>query len=240
MTTQTENNPTPAKRLAAVRAAQWIRNGMKLGLGTGSTIHHLLDHIAERRADGEWLDVVGVPTSEDTARRAERLCIPLSTLDEHSRLDLAIDGADEVDPQLRLIKGLGGALLREKIVANAAERVVIAVDDSKLVPRLGSRAPLPVEVDPFGAEVHLPFLRCLGAEPAFRLSIGGERMRSDGGNYLIDCRFPEGLSEPVALERQLNDRPGILENGMFLDFASHVVVGSTEGVWVLDRPDRSR
>src|SRR5688572_1586504 len=151
------------KRRAAERAAEWIRDGMTLGLGTGSTVRHLLDVIAERRAAGEWAGVVGVPTSEDTTQRAGRLGIPLATLDERPRVDLTIDGADEVDPELRLIKGLGAALLREKIVAAASRELVIVADDTKVVERLGTRAPLPVEVDPFGAAIQPEFLRALGA-----------------------------------------------------------------------------
>jgi len=156
------------KRRAAERAAEEIRDGMKVGLGTGSTVRHLLDRIAERRTDGELRSIVCVPTSEATATIAARLAIPLATLDEHPVLDLTIDGADEVDDDLRLIKGLGGALLREKIVASCSERLVIMVDTSKLVSRLGTRSPLPVEVDPFGAAALLPFFEALGAEPKFR------------------------------------------------------------------------
>jgi ribose 5-phosphate isomerase A len=164
----TTSDTEALKRAAAERAAEWIRDGMTLGLGTGSTVRHLLDVIAERRAAGEWGGVVGVPTSEDTTQRAGRLGIPLATLDERPRVDLTIDGADEVDPELRLIKGLGAALLREKIVAAASRELVIVADDTKVVERLGTKAPLPVEVDPFGAAIQPDFLRSLGGEPVLR------------------------------------------------------------------------
>ena len=172
------------KREAAVRAAEWIRDGMVVGLGTGSTVRHLLDHIAERRAAGAWQNIVGVPTSEQTTARARELGIPLRTLGEAPDVDLTIDGADEVDPELRLIKGLGGALLREKIVASASRELVIIVDESKVVERLGTRAPLPVEVDPFGAALQPAFLRSLGAEPALRRGPDGEPLVTDGGNLI--------------------------------------------------------
>jgi ribose 5-phosphate isomerase A len=223
------------KRAAAERAAEWIRDGMVLGLGTGSTVRHLLDIIAEARTAGEWQDVVGVPTSEDTTRRALALGIPLATLAECPEVDLTIDGADEVDPELGLIKGLGGALLREKIVAVASHRVVIVVDESKLVERLGTRAPLPVEVDPFGAAVQPAFLMSLGCRPELRLDAAGEPYVTDGGNWIFDCHFDGGIADARALERALNDRAGIVEHGLFLRLASGVVVAASDGVRVLER-----
>lgn len=224
------------KQAAAIRAAEAVEDGMILGLGTGSTVRFLLEHLAEERAAGRLRRVVGVPTSRDTQDRARRLGIPLATLDEHPVLDLAIDGADEVDPSLDLIKGLGGALLREKIVAAASRRLVIVVDESKLVPRLGTRAPLPVEVDPFGAAVQYAFLRALGAEPVLRTAAGGEPVVTDGGHRIVDCRFPDGIADPPALDRALHDRPGILETGLFLGMADTVVVAAADGVRVLQRP----
>lgn len=224
------------KRRAAERAAEWIRDGMTVGLGTGSTVRHLLDVIAERRAAGEWAGIVGVPTSEDTTRRARRLGIPLATLDERPRVDVTIDGADEVDPQLRLIKGLGAALLREKIVAAASRELVIVADDTKVVDRLGTRAPLPVEVDPFGAAIQTGFLRGLGAEPVLRVRDGAPVV-TDGGGRIYDCRFPDGIADPEALERALLMRPGILECGLFLGMATAVVIAGADGVSVRTRED---
>ncbi len=223
------------KREAAVRAAEWIRDGMVVGLGTGSTVRHLLDHIARRRSEGDWQSIVGVPTSEQTAARARELGIPLSTLDDTPEVDLTIDGADEVDPDLRLIKGLGGALLREKIVATASRQLVIIVDESKVVERLGTRAPLPVEVDPFGAPIQPAFLRSLGAEPVLRRTAEGSPLVTDGGNVIFDCRFPDGIDDPEALEARLDGRVGVMENGLFLGLATAVVVAAPEGVRVVER-----
>lgn len=227
--------PEALKRKAAERAAEWIRDGMVVGLGTGSTVRHLLDVIAERRGAGEWQRVVGVPTSVDTQRRAAALGIPLATLAERPAIDLTIDGADEVDPELRLIKGLGGALLREKIVAAASARLVIVADDSKVVARLGTKAPLPVEVDPFGEPVQPAFLRLLGCEPVLRRGDGGQPYLTDGGNHILDCRFPGGIADPEGLERALALRPGIVESGLFLGMAEVAVIAGADGVRVMRR-----
>lgn len=234
----TSNDAEALKRAAAEKAAEWIRDGMTLGLGTGSTVRHLLDVIAERRGAGEWREVVGVPTSEDTARRSRALGIPLATLDERPEVDLTIDGADEVDPELWLVKGLGAALLREKIVAAASRELVIVADEGKLVERLGTRAPLPVEVDPFGAAIQPAFLRGLGAEPVLRVQ-SGEPVLTDGGNRIFDCRFSGGIDDPEALERALLLRPGIVECGLFLGMASAAVIAGARGVRVL-RPGGGR
>ncbi len=236
---QTMNDAERLKRAAAETAAEWIRDGMTLGLGTGSTVRHLLDVIAERRAEGAWLGVVGVPTSEDTAARSRGLGIPLSSLDERPEVDLTIDGADEVDPELRLIKGLGAALLREKIVAAASRELVIVADDSKVVERLGTKAPLPVEVDPFGAAIQPGFLRALGAEPSLRMRDGAPVV-TDGGNRIFDCRFPAGIDHPEALEARLALRPGVIESGLFLRMATAVVVAGAGGVRVMRRGEHGR
>jgi ribose 5-phosphate isomerase A len=225
------------KRRAAERAAEWIRDGITLGLGTGSTVRHLLDVIAERRAGGEWGGVVGVATSVDTERRARALGIPLATLAERPRIDLTIDGADEVDPQLRLIKGLGGALLREKIVAAASAELVIVADESKVVVRLGTKAPLPVEVDPFGEPVQPAFLRALGCEPVQRRGAEGAPFVTDGGNHVLDCRFAGGIDDPEGVERRLALRPGIVESGLFLGMATAAVIAGVDGVRVMRRAE---
>jgi ribose 5-phosphate isomerase A len=222
------------KRAAAERAAEWIRDGMAVGLGTGSTVKHLLDVIAERRAGGEWGGIVGVPTSEDTERRARALGIPLATLAERPRIDVTIDGADEVDPELRLIKGLGAALLREKVVASVSRVLVIVADESKVVQRLGTKAPVPVEVDPFAADVLPEFFRSLGAEPTLRHK-DGKRVVTDGGHWIYDCRFAEGIADPEGLEVRLNNRPGVVESGLFLGMASAAVIAGAEGVRVMER-----
>lgn len=218
------------KRAAAARAVEYVASGSVIGLGTGSTVRPLLELLGERLASGLVRDVLAVPTSEDTARRCRALGIPLTTLDEHPRLALAIDGADEVGPGLGLIKGLGGALLREKLVALAAKRFVIIADASKRVRRLGTRAPVPVEVIPFGWTTHESYLRRLGAEPVLRRGEDGEPYRTDGGHYLVDCRFPRGIGEPRALARALARRAGIVEDGLFLGMAHEALIAGASGV----------
>lgn len=240
MSRKSEDPLASEKRQAARRACDWIEDGMVLGLGTGSTVRFVLEHIAARRAEGEWSGLRGIPTSRATEQLARRLEIPLCDLEAGTRPDLTIDGADEVDPHLRLIKGLGGALLREKIVANLSTRMIVVADGTKRVERLGSRAPLPVEVDPFGAEAHRPFLAGLGSTPRLREIASGVPFVSDGGHWLFDCHFPDGISEPDRLEAELNARPGVLCTGLFLGFAAAVVFGTADGTQVVRaaRPPR--
>lgn len=223
------------KRAAAARAAPLIASGTVIGLGTGSTVRPLLEILAERLASRALIDVVAVPTSEDTAARCRALGIPLTTLDDHPRLALCIDGCDEVDARLDLIKGLGGALLREKLVALAARRFVIIADASKRVRRLGLRAPLPVEVIPFGWTTHLAVFERLGAVPVLRRTPGGEPIVTDGGHYVVDCRFPKGIRDARALARALDKRPGIVDHGLFLRMAHQAFVAGIAGVRVLKR-----
>jgi ribose 5-phosphate isomerase A len=232
-----ERSAEDLKKAAAIRAADWVQSGMRVGLGTGSTIRYLLEELGARLRDGRLRDIHGVPTSEDTRRRAEEQGIPLISLEAAGELDVTIDGADEVDPELRLIKGLGGALLREKIVAAASLKLVIVVDGSKMVPHLGSRSPLPVEVDQFGAPVHESFLRALGCTPNLRRNASGDPFRTDGGNLIFDCSFPNGIVDPEILNQQLNGRPGILENGLFLGMTSHVVVARSGGLEIFNRDE---
>jgi ribose 5-phosphate isomerase A len=213
-----------AKRAAAVRAVDLVRPGMVLGLGTGSTAALAVEEIGRRLAAGRLRDLVGVPTSDATERQARALGIPLSTLDRHPELDLTIDGADEVDPAGRLIKGGGGALLREKIVATASRRLAIVVDRSKLVERLGARFPLPVEVTPFGWTTHVEPIRAMGGEPVLR-SRDGAPYRTDGGNYILDVRFAAGIDDPERVGAELKARVGVVETGLFLGFEPEVIVG---------------
>lgn len=221
------------KRQAAERAVEFVKNGMVLGLGTGSTARHVLEILAERLRGGALRDLVGVPTSRATERHALELGFPIATLEEEPRIDLTLDGADEVGPELRLIKGLGGALLWEKIVATVSERVVIVVDEGKLVAELGETVPLPVEVVPFGWTTHLGFLDLLGARATLRRRADGEPFVTDGGHYLLDCQFADGILEPERIERELRQRVGIVETGFFLDLADTVVVAGADGVRVL-------
>ena len=208
---------------------------MHLGLGSGSTVAHFLTLLGERIRLGGLTGVSGVPTSIRTAERCRELGIALGRLQDLAPLDLAVDGADEVDPALDLIKGLGGALLREKMVATEARRFVIIVDDSKTVKRLGSRAPLPVEVVTFAWECQRPFLEDLGSTPVLRRAPDGEPIRTDNGNLLLDCTFPEGIADPAELETRLRQRPGVVGTGLFLGMASDVLVAEADGVQRLVR-----
>ena len=227
------------KRAVGVEAAELVDSGMRLGLGTGSTVGHLLTALAGRLDTGGLIDVVCVPTSLRTAHEARELGISLTSLTETPVLDLTIDGADEVDPDLNLIKGLGGALLREKMVAQASRRVAIMVDEAKTVPTLGTRCPVPLEVIQFGWEVHGRFVESLGAHPELRVGPDGEPMVTDNGNYIIDCRFPGGIADAEDFERAIVARAGIVESGLFLGMATEVLVSSRAGVETLTRVDGS-
>jgi ribose 5-phosphate isomerase A len=223
-------SPNALKTAAAARAADLVTSGTVIGLGTGSTVRPLLGLLGARLAAGSLRDLLAVPTSEDTAARCEALGIRLTTLDAHPALALAIDGADEIGPGLDLIKGLGGALLREKLVARAAKRFVVIADASKRVRRLGTRSPVPVEVVPFGWTTHLPFFEHLGARPALRRTAEGEPYRTDGGHYIVDCTFPKGIPDPRAVARALATRPGIVEDGLFLRMAHEAFIAGATGV----------
>ncbi len=225
------------KRAAGVAASELVDSGMRLGLGTGSTVAHLLVALSERLKEGRLRDVVGVPTSLRTAREARELGIQLTSLTETPVLDLTIDGADEVDPDLEVIKGLGGALLREKMVAQASRRLPIMVDESTVVPALGAQCPVPVEVVQFGWEVHRSFMESLGADPVLRVGADGEPVVTDNGNYIIDCHFSGGIDDPESLERALGARAGVVETGLFLGMATEVLVSGPAGVKTLVRQD---
>jgi len=220
------------KHAAATRALDEVRSGMRLGLGTGSTVAHFLAVLSEAIREGRFQDLVGVPTSEWTAERSRALGIPLTTLQETPELDLCVDGADEVDPSLDLVKGLGGALLREKMVAAASRRFVVMVDSAKEVARLGTRAPLPVEVVPFAWTVHLKPMEALGGVPRLRVGAAGEPYVTDNGNYILDVAFPHGIEDARGLEKAVRSRPGVVETGLFLGMASTVVVAAAEGIRV--------
>ena len=222
------------KEEAARQALTYVRDGMILGLGTGSTSAYFIDLLGEQLQTGALQNIVGVPTSRGTEDRARALGIPLSSLAEHPRLDLVVDGADEVDADLNMIKGLGRAMLREKIVEIHTDHLLIVVDDSKLVPRLG-RGPLPVDVVPFGQEVTLRWLNTLGCRAELRLEEDGTRVVTDNGNYMALCWFPEGIADPYALGHALAERPGIAEHGLFLDMAHTVLVAGEDGIRVLQR-----
>ncbi len=218
------------KSQAGREAAAGVASGMRLGLGSGSTAACFLEHLGARLASGELTDIVGVPTSIGTEKDARRLGIPLGTLGELAPLDLTVDGADEVDPHLNLIKGLGGALLREKMVAQASARFVVIVDEAKLVSRLGERTRLPLEVVPFEFDSHRAWLEALGADPEPRRNRNGDVYLTDNRLMIIDCRFVNGIDDPEELERRLAGRAGVVESGLFLGLAHEAVVAGTGGV----------
>ena len=222
-------DPDRFKRAAAEEAVNLVRSGMVLGLGHGTTVHYALVKLAQFLRSGALKDIVGVPCSTQVEAEARELGIPLTTLDEHPVLDLTIDGADEVDPALNLIKGGGGALLREKIVAQASRREAIVVDEGKLSPVLGTRCAVPVEVVPFGWRTQVPFLAALGGEVTLRRGADGDPFRTDGGNLILDCRFGP-ISDPVALARALDGRAGIVGHGLFLRLATDLFVAGPAGV----------
>ena len=222
------------KRAAAARALEQVRPGSVVGLGTGTTMAHFLELMGEAVAAGRLPGVRGVPTSEATRTRALELGIPVTTLEQDPDLDVAVDGADEVDPQGRLIKGMGGALLREKIVADAAGGIVVIVDEGKLVPRLGTRSPLPVEVVPFGWSRHRAAIEALGGRPELRKDHSGEPARTDNGHLLLDVRFPDGIEDPEHVDEVLSRRPGVVETGLFFSLTREVLVSGSDGVRVLE------
>ena len=218
------------KLQAAKKAVEFVEDGMVLGLGTGSTTRLAVDEIGKLVKDGYKL--VGIPTSIETERQALSLGIPLTTLDQVDHIDLTIDGADEVDPRFQLIKGLGGALLREKIVAYHSRREIIIVDDSKMVETLGVKTALPVEVVQFSHLRTKQALEGLGCRAALR---GGDKpFITDNGNVIYDCKF-RSIEEPEKLEAALNSIPGVVENGLFLGLATCVVVGTDHGTVVKER-----
>ncbi len=223
----TEASPARTAHLdAARRAVDLVRDGMRVGLGSGATASAAVREIGRRLAAGRLSGVVGIPTSNATRDLARQVGIPLADLPADPRVDLTIDGADEVSPTGDLIKGLGGALLREKIVAAHSRRLVIVVDQDKLVRRLGERVPLPVVVTPFGWATHLAFLRDLGADPVLRTRRGEEvAFVTDDGHYIVDARFAGGIGDPLAVADVLSRRAGVVETGLFLGMAPEVVVG---------------
>ena len=218
----------PLKQQAAERAVAFVQSGMVLGLGAGSTAVFALRRLGQLLAEGVLRDIVGVPCSLQVEAEARQAGIPLTSLDDHPALDLTIDGADEVDPQLNLIKGGGGALLREKIVAQATRREMIVVDEGKLSPHLGVRWAVPVEVVPFAWRAQARFLEGLGARVVQRQR-GGEAYRTDQGNFILDCAFGPIL-DPAALAQQLAERAGIVEHGLFLGLATDLIVAGRDGV----------
>jgi ribose 5-phosphate isomerase A len=217
------------KREAAEWAVRYVKPGMVVGLGEGSTAIFAILALARLLHSDQLWDIIAVPSSIHVEHEARQLGISLTTLEEHSVIDLTIDGADEVDSHLNLIKGGGGALLREKIVAQASDREIIVVDDSKLSPAVGTHHALPVEVVPFGWRTQANYLESLGAQVTVRQTNKGVPFKTDQGNLILDCDFGP-IAQPEALAAQLNARVGIVEHGLFLGLATEIVVAGPAGV----------
>jgi ribose 5-phosphate isomerase A len=223
------------KELAGRAAAQLVVAGNIVGLGTGSTAYFAVIALGERVKDG--LKIIGIPTSDATAELARAVGIPLSTLDEHPEIDITIDGADELDPQLRLIKGGGGALLREKIIAAASKKMTVVADSSKLVTALG-KFPLPVEIIPFARTVLEKKITALGAICKQRTRSDGKPFVTDEGHHILDCSFGK-IADPPALARALNDIPGVVEHGLFIGIAKLAIIGKGNSIAEI-RPNSAR
>lgn len=225
------------KRQAAARAVEQVQDGMKLGLGTGSTAKHFVELLGQRVRAG--LKVIGVPTSEATRADAERCAVPLTTLDQVDRLDLTVDGADEIDANLELIKGGGGALLREKIVAAASDRMIVIADDTKWVKTLG-RFPLPIEVIPFGLGATRRAIETVFAENGvsgqmdIRKAKDGHAFVTDGGHWIVDAHLG-AIPDSPRLAAALNSIPGVVEHGLFIGLARTAVLAGPQGIRVIER-----
>ena len=222
------------KQEAAEQAVDFVKSGMIVGLGHGSTAAFAVKLIARLLKAGFLSNILGIPCSLQVEDEARGLGIPLTTLDEHPIIDLTIDGADEVDPNLDLIKGGGGALLREKIVAQASRREIIVIDESKLSPSLGTRWPVPVEAVPFGLRSQVDYLESLGARVRLRKTRHGDRFTTDQGNLILDCDFG-AIADPENLASKLEARAGIVEHGLFLGLATEVIVANAKGIRRLTR-----
>jgi ribose 5-phosphate isomerase A len=217
------------KQLVGFAAADRVRDGMVVGLGTGSTAYHMIVRLGERVAHGELPNIWGIPTSRASESLAVQHGIRLTTLEAHPLIDLGIDGADEIDPALNVIKGGGGALLREKIIAQACDYYLVIADSSKLSQQLGTLFALPIEVVTFEYQAQMAFLERLGCAVSLRSQASGQPFVTDQGNYIVDCRF-DGIPHADELAHQLNYRAGIVEHGMFLGMVNEVLVAGANGV----------
>jgi ribose 5-phosphate isomerase A len=222
-----------AKRSAAEAAVQHVESGTVIGLGSGSTAYYMIEIIGSLLASGRLTYIKGVPTSNQTSAYAREAGIPLTTLNDHPTLDLSIDGADLIDGNLNAIKGGGGALLREKIVASASETYILIADERKIVEKLGTGFPLPIEILPFSATLAADRVRELGASVVLRRG-KIDPVTTDNGNFILDADFGP-IDDPAGLERELKSIPGILETGLFLGYTDIAYVGTLDGVMKLDR-----
>ena len=220
------------KKLAAEKAVENIEDGMIIGLGSGSTVEYTLKKLGQLVRDG--LKIKGIPSSLHTQRIAKDEKIPITSFEENPEIDLTIDGADEVDSNMNLIKGGGGALTREKIIAYNSKKVIIVIDDSKIVKALGIDFPLPVEVTKFGWTATKKIIEKFGCIVELRKIMGNEPFITDNGNYILDCEFDK-IDNPVQLENDLNLIPGVVENGLFIGLVDKVIVGSKQGIMTLDK-----
>jgi ribose 5-phosphate isomerase A len=222
-------NTDSFKKQAAEKAVEYLENDMVIGLGTGKTFAFALKRITELINQGKLKNIIGIPSSVDTAKNAQKFGLNLATLNDYPEIDISIDGADEVDRNLNLIKGGGGALLREKILAQATKKLIIVVDESKLSPKLGKNFPVPIEVIPFAWEPEMRFLKNLGADINLRTHTDGSIYKTDQNNLILDCNFGE-IDNPRALSDQLNERAGIMAHGLFLGLASEIISAGKNGI----------
>ena len=224
-----------AKQRAGEAALAHVKDGMIVGLGTGSTAKYFIEAVGKALREGKLRDVRGIPTSVNSEKLARDAGLPVLTFAQTSKIDVTVDGADEIAPDLTLIKGLGGALLREKLVAQNSAKLIIIADASKLVTKLGTKCALPVEVTPFGQEASERFLRDQGCTPALRRGAGGEIFVTDNGNYIFDCKFTE-IADPRELNQKLAIRAGIVESGLFIDLAQMAIIADDQATWTIARP----
>jgi len=214
------------KKNAGYRAAEYVEDGMVVGLGTGSTAKYAIEKIGQRKKE-EKLEILGIPTSLETEKRAKKAGIDIVELDRADKIDLTIDGADEVDPKMNLIKGGGGALLREKIIAHNSRQYIVIVDPSKMVDVLGKSFDLPVEILSLWQEGIAEQIEKLGCEAKIRMD-DGKLYKTDNGNNILDCDFGE-IKNPEKLAERLNSIPGVIENGLFLDISDKIIIGNEKG-----------
>lgn len=223
-----------AKQRAAEAALKYVKSGTVIGLGTGSTADCFIRALGTALKSGQLKEVAGVPTSIASDRLAREMGIRIVALKDHPQLDIAVDGADEVDPHLNMIKGLGGALLREKIIAQAAKRMIVIADESKIVDVLGTKAPLPIEVAAFSHEIHAEQFLQLGGAPALRRTADGSIYTTDNGNYIYDCKFA-AIHDPQTLQSAIRDRAGVVDTGLFINIATVAIIGNESGVRTIER-----
>lgn len=221
------------KEIAAREAVKYVEDGMVVGLGSGSTATIAIKLIGQKISE-EGIDIVGIPTSTASDLLGRAVGIRIGELDEHREVDITIDGADEVDPRLNLVKGLGGALVWEKIVAASTRVEMIVVDDTKMVEFLCQKAPLPVEIVRYSHKTTARRLEVLDCEATLRLDSDGNAFVTDNGNHIVDCRF-DGIDDPRSMESEINAIPGVVENGLFIGLASKVIVASNDGIRIFER-----